>query len=70
MVKNMLWLSIFLIILILVCLIGIYYALSFNQLNDLKTKIHESEVIIDEALRTKYDALIRVSNHIRPHMGK
>jgi len=68
MVKNMLWLSIFLIILILVCLIGIYYALSFNQLNDLKTKIHESEVIIDEALRTKYDALIRVSNHIRPHM--
>ena len=47
MVKNMLWLSIFLIILILVCLIGIYYALSFNQLNDLKTKIHESEVIID-----------------------
>ena len=68
MVKNMLWLSIFLIILIIVCLIGIYYAISFNTLNDLKTKIHEAEVIIDEALRCKYDALMRLSNHIRTHM--
>ena len=68
MVKNMLWLSIFLIVLIIACLIGIYYAISFNTLNDLKTKIHEAEVIIDEALRTKYDTLMRVSNHIRTHM--
>ena len=68
MVKNMLWLSIFLVILIIACLIGIYYAISFNTLNDLKTKIHEAEVIIDEALRTKYDTLMRVSNHIRAHM--
>ena len=68
MVKHMLWLSIFLIILIIVCLIGIYYAISFNKLNDLKTKIHEAEMIIDESLRTKYDTLIRVSNHIRTYM--
>lgn len=68
MVNNMLWLSIFLIILIIICLIGIYYAISFNALNDLKTKIHEAEVIIDETLRLKYDSLIRVSNHIRTHM--
>ena len=68
MVKNMLWLSIFLIIVIIICLIGIYYAVSFNTLNDLKTKIHEAEVIIDEALRTKYDTLMRVSNHIRSSM--
>ena len=68
MVKNMLWLSIFLVILIIACLIGIYYAISFNTLNDLKTKVHEAEVIIDEALRTKYDTLMRVSNHIRAHM--
>ena len=68
MVKNMLWLSIFLIIVIIICLIGIYYAISFNTLNNLKTKIHEAEVIIDEALRTKYDTLMRVSNHIRAHM--
>ena len=68
MVKNMLWLSIFLIILIIVCLIGIYYAISFNTLNDLKTKIHEAEVIIDESLRIKYDTLIRISNHIRKYM--
>ena len=64
----MLWLSIFLVILIIACLIGIYYAISFNTLNDLKTKIHEAEVIIDESLRTKYDSLMRVSNHIRTHM--
>ena len=68
MVKNMLWLSIFLVILIIVCLMGIYYAINFNKLNDLKTKIHEAEVIIDEALRMKYDTLMRVSNHIRKHM--
>ena len=68
MVKNMLWLSILLIIIIIICLIGIYYAISFNTLNDLKTKIYEAESIIDEALRTKYDALIRISNHIKTHM--
>ena len=68
MVKNMLWLSIFLIIVIIVCLIGIYYAISFNHLNDLKTKIDEAESIIDEALRTKYDTLIRISNQIRSFM--
>ncbi len=64
----MLWLSIFLVILIIACLIGIYYAISFNKLNDLKTKINEAEVIIDEALRCKYDTLMRVSNQIRKHM--
>lgn len=69
MVKNMLWLSIFLIIVIIICLIGIYYAVSFNTLNDLKTKIHEAESIIDESLRNKYDILMRVSNHLKKHMN-
>ena len=68
MVKSMLWLSILLIIVILICLEGIYYVIHFNMLNDLKTKIHEAEMIIDEALRNKYDTLMRVSNHIRTHM--
>ncbi len=68
MVKNMLGLSIFLILLIISCLIGIYYAISFNVLNDLKTKINEAEAIIDETLRIKYDTLMRVSNHIRTNM--
>ena len=68
MVKNMLWLSIFLIIVIIICLIGIYYAVSFNTLNDLKTKIHEAESIIDESLRNKYDILMCVSNHLKKHM--
>lgn len=37
----------------------------FNTLNDLKTKIHEAESIIDESLRNKYDILMRVSNHLK-----
>lgn len=64
----MLWLSIFLIIVILLSLGGIYYSISFNKLNDLKTKIQEAESIIDENLRIKYDTLIRVSNMIKKHM--
>ena len=62
------WLSILLIIIILGCLGGIFYIISFNKLNDLKTKINEAEVIIDENLRIKYDTLIRISNSIKKHM--
>lgn len=64
----MLWLSILLIIVILLCLGGIYYSISFNKLNDLKTKVQEAESIIDENLRIKYDTLIRLSNSIKKHM--
>jgi len=47
---------------------GIYYIISFNKLNDLKTKIMEAESIIDENLRIKYDTLLRVSNTIKQNM--
>lgn len=64
----MLWLSILLIIVIILCLGGIYYSIAFNKLNDLKTKVQEAESIIDENLRIKYDTLIRLSNSIKKHM--
>lgn len=64
----MLLFSILLIIIILVCLGGIYYIGAFNKLNDLKTKIMEAESIIDENLRIKYDTLIRVSNQLKKSM--
>lgn len=62
------WLSIILIIIIISCLGGIFYIISFNKLNDLKTKIQEAESIIDENLRIKYDTLIRISNTLKKNM--
>lgn len=66
----MLWFSIILIIVIIICLIGIYYINTFNKLNDIKTKIQEAESIIDENLRTKYDTLIRISNSLKKYLKK
>jgi len=64
----MLWLSILLIIVIILCSGGIYYVIYFNKLNDLKTKVMEAEAIIDENLRIKYESLIRISNSLKKHM--
>ena len=64
----MLIISIILIIIIILSLGGIYYINTFNNLNDLKTKIMEAECIIDENLRTKYDTLIRMSNKLKKHI--
>ena len=61
-------LTIFLIIIIILGVCGIYYIISFNTLNDLKTKIDSSESIIDENLRLKYDTLIRISNTLKKKM--
>ena len=64
----MIFLTIFLILVIIGCLIGIYYIISFNKLNDLKTRIEEAESIIDENLRIKYDTLMRISNSLKKKM--
>lgn len=64
----MLVLSIILVIIIILASGGIYYVIYFNKLNDLKTKVMEAEAIIDENLRIKYEALIRVSNSLKNHM--
>ena len=68
MVVIMVWFSILLIIIIIGCLGGIFYISAFNQLNDLKTKVHEAECIIDENLRIKYDSLIRIANSLKKNM--
>lgn len=62
--------TILLIIVIVLCLGGIYYISTFNKLNDIKTKVQEAESIIDENLRTKYDTLIRISNSLKKYMKK
>ena len=54
-----------LLILILSCVIGIIYIIYFNKLQDCKVKIDEAESIIDEALRAKYDTLIKTTNIIK-----
>lgn len=64
----MLVLSIILVIIIILASGGIYYVIYFNKLNDLKTKVMEAEAIIDENLRIKYEALIRISNSLKSHM--
>lgn len=61
-------LNVLLIIIIILSLIGIYYAVMFNKLNDLKTKVMEAESIIDDNLRIKYDSLIKLSIKIKKHM--
>lgn len=66
----MLWITILLIVIIILCLGAIYYISTFNKLNDIKTKVQEAESIIDENLRTKYDTLIRISNSLKKHMEK
>ena len=60
--------SMVLIIVIILALGGIFYIQAFNKLNDLKTKLEEAENIIDENLRLKYDALIRLSNSLKKLM--
>ena len=53
-----------LIILIIGCLGAIMYIIYYNKLQDCKLKIDESESIIDENLRNKYDLLINIGNLI------
>ena len=53
-----------LIILVLICLLAIVYIFYFNRLQDIKLKIDESESIIDESLRNKYDLIVDVKELI------
>ena len=53
-----------LIILILICLLAIVYIFYYNRLQDIKLKIDESEAIIDESLRNKYDLIVDIKNII------
>lgn len=58
-------LSIFLIIVILGGILGIIYVNDYNKLQYLRTKIEQSENIIDESLRAKYDAIVKINSLIK-----
>ena len=58
-------LSVFLILVILAGIIGIFYVNDYNKLQYLKTKIEQSENIIDESLRAKYDAIVKINSLIK-----
>ena len=55
----------FLIIIIIVCLALIAYIFFYNDLQDCKIKIDEAECLIDEALRNKYDLLLKLETLIK-----
>ena len=50
----------FLFIIIIIGAIGILYVYQYNKLQHSKTKIDQAEVLIDDALRNRYDILINI----------
>lgn len=58
-------LSILLVFIIIGGIIGIIYVVNFNKLQYLKTKIEQSENLIDEALRNKYDSIVKINTIIK-----
>ena len=64
---------ILIIILVAIVLIGILiisYIFNFNKLQEMNIKINESESIIDEELRNKYDLIIRSSSIVNKLLKK
>ncbi|MBQ3021496.1 MAG: LemA family protein [Bacilli bacterium] len=64
---------IMIIILIIIIILGtiiVEYILNYNKLQSLNIKINESESIIDNELRNKYDLIIRSSNIINKLLKK
>lgn len=57
-----------LILLIIICLLVITYIYYYNSLQDYKTKIDEAESMIDEALRSKYDLLLKLENLVKANV--
>lgn len=58
----------FLFIVILIGAIGILYVYQYNKLQHSKTKIDHAECLIDEALRNRYDILIKADNLIKSEL--
>ena len=64
---------IMIIILLIIIIIGtiiVEYILNYNKLQSLNIKINESESIIDNELRNKYDRIVRSSNIINKLLKK
>jgi len=58
----------FYVLLALIAVVGticIIYIIYYNELQDCKVKIDEAESVIDEALRNKYDILIKLETLIK-----
>ncbi len=58
----------FLFIIIIFGSIGILYVYQYNKLQHSKTKINQAECLIDEALRSRYDLLVRVDKYIQTEL--
>lgn len=56
----------FLLILIIIAgVLGIIYVINYNKMQYLQTKIEQSEGIIDETLRERYDLLVKADNIVK-----
>lgn len=58
----------FLFIIIIFGSSGILYVYQYNKLQHSKTKINQAEFLIDEALRSRYDLLVRVDKYIQTEL--
>ena len=56
---------VFLIIIIVVSTLALIYVINYNKLQYLKSKIEQSEQIIDETLRERYDLLCEASSIVK-----
>ena len=59
----------FLFIIILLGACGIFYVYQYNKLQHSKTKIDHAECLIDEALRTTYDILLKADKYVQNELG-
>jgi LemA protein len=58
-------LSIILLLIIIIGIIAIFYAITYNNLINYKLRIEKAEGIIDESLRKKYDILSKLNISIK-----
>lgn len=58
----------FLFIIIIIGALGILYVYQFNKLMHSKTKIDQAECLIDEALRGRYDILLKADKLIQTEL--
>lgn len=56
---------IFLLLVIIICSIGIFYIVLYNKIQNIKIRIDESENIIDNSLRKRYDLIIVAESIIK-----
>lgn len=58
----------FLFVIIIIGALGILYIFQYNKLQHSKTKIDHAECLIDEALRDRYDVLIKADKLIKTEL--